>query len=153
MHKKSLTDRQMFSDAACVEYAATWSSVIVKDHYRGPGDMENALRAAATEAKVPYGFLWRLKYRRATVKVVSPASLFRLAKAYGAKPCRREMARDPLADAVAVELMKLAETFREVDTRASRKAASELLDTACEMGCETCPVGEACRAVADGRRA
>lgn len=143
----------MFSDAACVDYAAKWSSVIVKDHYRGPGDMENALRAAAQEAKVPYGFLWRLKYRLGSVKTVSPSALFSLAKAYGAKPRRREMARDPLADAVAAELIKLAEMFREVDTRASRAAADELLDTACEMGCETCPVGEACRSVGNQREA
>lgn len=151
MHKKSLTGRQMFSDAACVDYAAKWSSVIVMDHYRGPGDMENALHAAAREARVPHGFIWRLKYRRDSVKLAPLDYLISLAKAYGAEPRRREMARDPLADAVAAELIKLAEMFREVDTRDSRAAASELLDTACEMGCAACPVGEACRAVDDLR--
>lgn len=151
MHKKSLTDFQMFSDAACVGYARSWADVIIKDHYAGPGTTPHALKATAHEAKVPYGFIWRLKYRPAEIKLPPMQYLLQLAVAY-CKPEHRSKARDPMADLVAAEFLKLAETFRGFDTDNDRAASAEMLAASCEMGECTCPLGEGCGAVAcDGR--
>lgn len=151
MHKKSLTDFQMFSDAACVGYARSWAEVIIKDHYDGPGTMPRALKAAARDAKVPHGFIWRLKYRPTEIKLPPMQYLLQLAVAY-CKPEHRSKARDPMADFVAAEFLKLAETFRGFDTDNGRAASAEMLAASCKMGECTCPLGEGCGALAcEGR--
>ena len=151
MHKKSLTDFQMFSDAACVRCARSWAGVIIKDYYDGPGTMPRALKAAAHAADLPHGFIWRLKYRPGEIKLPPMQYMIKLAVAY-CKPEHRSKARDPMADAVAAEFLKLAETFRGLDTNIGRAASAELLLAACDMGECSGPVGEGAGALAcDGR--
>jgi hypothetical protein len=153
MDKKFLTDRQMLSDAACVDIASSWAEVIVKDHYRGPGDLDNAMRAASREAKVPHGFLWKLRYRRSSVKLPPFGYLINLAVAYGKKRRAGAKSRDPKADAVAAEFLKLAETFRGMDADIYRKASDDLLASASALSATTGETGEEGSALADGRGA
>ena len=153
MRKIPLTDCQMFSDAACVNAASKWTEVIVMDHYRGPGDMDNALHAAARETKLPHGFIWKLRYRRSSVKLPPFDYMLKLAVAYGQKRRQGAKARDPMADALAAEFLKLAETFRGIDADIYRSASAGLLSSAHSLGADIGGGGEAGRAVARGGEA
>ena len=150
MHKKSLTDCQMFSDAACVQYASSWADVVVEGHYHGPGYMEPALRAAARDTKIPHGFLWKLRYRRSSIKLPPFQYMARLAEAYVEMRKAGAKARDPQADAVAAEFLKLAETLREFNSRLPREEAAGLRAAAQSLVPDSGEMGEEGRSMAGG---
>lgn len=132
----------MFSDAACVKAAGHWADAIVQDRYRGPGDMASAMHGAARDTKVPHGFIWKLRYRRSSISLPPFQYLFNLAIEYSRKPRPEARKRDPIADALAAEFLKLAETFRGLDADIYREASAEMLASACSVGHSAFESGE-----------
>jgi transposase-like protein len=57
---------------------------------RGPGDTENAMRSIAREYGVDYGTLWRLRYRRSSIKDIGVTVYMSLKAAYQAE-CERQL--------------------------------------------------------------
>lgn len=89
MFKKFLTDVQM-SDVTYIEQAADWSKELTRMRARGPGDTENAMRAIEREYGVDYWTLWRLRYRRGSIKDIGVSIYMRLREAYQAE-CDRQL--------------------------------------------------------------
>ena len=57
---------------------------------KGPGDTENAMRSIAREYDVDYWTLWRLRYRRSSLRDIGVTVYMRLKAAYQAE-CNRQM--------------------------------------------------------------
>lgn len=89
MSKKILTDCQM-SDVAYIEQAASWSKDITRMKSRGPGDLENAMRAIEREYGIDYWTIWQLRYRRSRIRDIGVSIYMRLQAAYRAE-CERQM--------------------------------------------------------------
>lgn len=105
----------MISDAAVVDQMSSWADHIVDGRNRGPGDLNNAMRAAARETGVPYGFFWKLRYRRDQVKKAPATYFFRLMGAYAEFRRRQEVSAKAEATALADHFLKLAEAMRASD--------------------------------------
>lgn len=87
--KKILTGRQM-SDAAYIDQAVQWSRDLTRMRTRGPGDIENAMRAIEREYGVDYWTLWQLRYARSRVRTMGVSIYVRLRDAYEAE-CARQV--------------------------------------------------------------
>ena len=69
--------------ASVVFQAREWAKAIVHSEYRGPGDLEGAMRRCETKYGIPHGTLWGLRYRH-DMKDVSGSLLVQLYAAYEA---------------------------------------------------------------------
>ena len=76
--------------AEYLDEAAQWSKDLTRMHSRGPGDTENAVRSIAREYGVDYGTIWRLRYRRSSLRDIGVTVYMRLRAAYQAE-CRRQL--------------------------------------------------------------
>jgi hypothetical protein len=94
--KKILSDRQM-SDVAFVDEAAGWSRDLTRMRARGPGDVENAMRAIERDYGVDYWTQWQLRYRRSRIRDIGVSIYMRLREAHRAE-CERQ-ARKLMRDA------------------------------------------------------
>lgn len=81
MRKKGLAENQM-SSVAFVEQAAWWSRELTRFRARGPGDLENAMRAIERDYAIDYWTTWRLRYRLSQVKDIGVTVYHRLQVAY-----------------------------------------------------------------------
>jgi len=81
MAKSTLTDRQMGA-AEFVERAAGWSRELTRFRARGPGDLENAMRAIERDYGIPYWITWRLRYRLSQIKDLGCEPYHRIKAAY-----------------------------------------------------------------------
>ena len=88
MCKFSKTESKM-SDAY-LEDAARWSKDLTRMRTRGPGDIENAMRSIEREYGVDYWTLWRLRYRRSSLRDIGVSAYMRLKDAYQHE-CQRQM--------------------------------------------------------------
>lgn len=52
------------SATAYVDQASTMAQRLVNREARGPGDTDNAMRRCSQKFDLPYGFLWKLRYRK-----------------------------------------------------------------------------------------
>ncbi len=86
MRKKGLP----MSDAAYLDQAATWSKDLTRMKARGPGDTENAMRQIEREYGVDYWTIWKLRYRRSSVRDIGVAAYMKLQAAYQAE-CQRQL--------------------------------------------------------------
>lgn len=125
MRKMSLVEYQ----SAFVQRAAWWSRELTRFRARGPGDIDNAMRALERDYGLDYWSLWRLRYRLSHVRDVGAALYHRLEEAYLAE-CERQRikldeqiarARKTLGPAhpVVVEVQALA---RNAQSEATPKA-------------------------------
>lgn len=80
----------MSSDAAYLDQAALWSKDLTRMRARGPGDLENAMRAIERDYGLDYWFLYQLRYKRDRLKFLSVSVYERLKAAYQAE-CERQM--------------------------------------------------------------
>jgi hypothetical protein len=87
----------LMSAAEYVERAAWWSKELTRFRSRGPGDLENAMRAIEREYGLDYWLLWRLRYRRSQIKDIGISVYARLEAAYRAEVERQY---DKLGDAI-----------------------------------------------------
>jgi hypothetical protein len=86
--KKALPNWQrgnQVSDAVYIDEAQGWSKKLTMLRTRGPGDLENAMRAIESEYGIEYGVLWSLRYRRDRIKTISVSVYERLKAAYQAE--------------------------------------------------------------------
>lgn len=88
MIKKSLTESQM-SDVAYIEQAVNWSKDLTRMRTRGPGDLENAMRAIERDYGVDYWFLWQLRYTPERIKKISVSIYTRIHAAHEAERDRQ----------------------------------------------------------------
>lgn len=91
MCKKSLPDGQM-PNVSAVDQAARWSRELVQMRSRGPGDLQNAMRAIEREYGVDYWTQWALRYRAGRFKDIGTTVFQRLRAAYEAE-CARQRRR------------------------------------------------------------
>lgn len=89
MRKFSLVKKQM-SNVAYLDNAARWSKDLTRMRSRGPGDTENAMRSIERDYGVDYWTLWRLRYRRSSLKDIGVSAYMHLKAAYEAE-CERQM--------------------------------------------------------------
>jgi hypothetical protein len=87
--KSPLTENQM-SDAAFIDQAAGWSKDLTRLRARGPGDIENAMRAIERDYGIDYWTQWRLRYRKSQIRDIGVSIYMRLHAAYQAE-CERQM--------------------------------------------------------------
>jgi hypothetical protein len=87
----------LMSAAEYVERAAWWSKELTRFRSRGPGDLENAMRAIERDYGLDYWLLWRLRYRRSQIKDIGISVYARLEAAYRAEVERQY---DKLGDAI-----------------------------------------------------
>jgi hypothetical protein len=87
--KSPLTENQM-SDVAFIDQAAGWSKDLTRLRARGPGDIENAMRAIERDYGIDYWTLWRLRYRKNQIRDIGVSIYMRLQAAYQAE-CERQM--------------------------------------------------------------
>ena len=102
------------AQSAYLDEAARWSRDLTRMRSRGPGDTENAMRAVEREYGVDYGTIWRLRYRRSSLRDIGVTAYMRLKAAYEAE-CQRQLRK--LKNEIAT-------------TEAACGAASDLLDEA-----------------------
>jgi hypothetical protein len=76
--------------AAYLDTAARWSRDLTQMRSRGPGDIENAMRAIEREYGVDYWVQWRLRYRRSALRDIGVTVFMSLRNAYRAE-CERQM--------------------------------------------------------------
>ncbi|VIO73859.1 hypothetical protein [Bradyrhizobium ivorense] len=100
--------------SAYLDEAVRWSKGLTQMRSRGPGDTDIAMRAIAREYGVSYAALWRLRYRRSSLKDIGVSVYMKLKAAYEAE-CRRQLGK--LRDEIAI-------------TEAACGASSDLLDAA-----------------------
>jgi len=100
--------------SAYLDEAVKWSKDLTKMRSRGAGDTENAMRSIERDYGVDYGVMWRLRYRRASLKDIGVTAYMRLKAAYEAE-CQRQLRK--LRHEIAL-------------TEAACGAASDLLDEA-----------------------
>ena len=80
--RKNLWAKNQMSDAAYLDQAAEWSKRLTRMRARGPGDIENAMRAIERDYGIDYWLLWRLRYRRADLKNIKVSAYMRLKAGY-----------------------------------------------------------------------
>lgn len=102
------------SDAAYLDQAAVWSKDLTRMRARGPGDLENAMRAIERDYGLDYWFLYQLRYKRDRLKFLSVSVYERLKAAYQAE-CERQVRK--LQDEIAT-----TEKIAGADHRAVRAA-------------------------------
>ncbi len=73
-----------------LDMAARWSRDLTQMRTRGPGDIENAMRAIEREYGVDYWVQWRLRYRRSALKDIGICVFMALQNAYRSE-CERQM--------------------------------------------------------------
>jgi len=88
VRKLSLSGFQM-SAVAYVERAAWWSRELIRFRSRGPGDVDNAMRAVERDYGIDYWLLWRLRYRCSQIRDIGVSCYARLEAAYYAE-CDRQ---------------------------------------------------------------
>lgn len=91
MRKFSLSVGQM-SPAAFVSRAAWWSRELTRFRARGPGDLENAMRAIERDYGISFSTLWRLRYKAPQCKSICVSIYARLEAAYRCE-CERQRRR------------------------------------------------------------
>lgn len=89
MRKLSWVKKQM-SNVAYLDNAARWSKDLTRMRSRGPGDTENAMRSIEREYGVDYWTLWRLRYRKSTLRDIGVSAYMTLKAAYEAE-CERQL--------------------------------------------------------------
>lgn len=72
-----------------VQQAVVWSKELTRMRARGPGDLENAMRAVERDYGVDYWTLWQLRYRSSRLKDVGVSIYMRLQAAYQTE-CERQ---------------------------------------------------------------
>jgi hypothetical protein len=78
------------SDAAYLDQADIWTRELTRMKSRGPGDTDNAMRRLEREYELDYGFLWSLRYRRRTLKIIS-ISVYESIRAAYRNECEKQM--------------------------------------------------------------
>lgn len=76
--------------SAYLDEAALWSRELVRMRSRCPGDTENAMRSIEREYGVDYWVIWRLRYRRSSLKDIGVGVYMLLKSAYQAE-CERQI--------------------------------------------------------------
>ena len=89
MYKIRWVKKQM-PQVAYLDEAAEWSRTLTRMRARGPGDTENAMRAIERDYGVDYWILWRLRYRKSSLRDIGVNAYMRLKAAYQAE-CERQM--------------------------------------------------------------
>lgn len=77
-------------NAIYLDDAVRWSKDLTRMRARGPGDIENAMRLIEREYGVDYWILWRLRYRRSSLRDIGITAYMRLKAAYQAE-CERQI--------------------------------------------------------------
>lgn len=77
------------SGVAFVERAARWSRDMARMRARGPGDLENAMRAIERDYGIDYWLQWRLRYRATSLRDIAASVYARLEQAYRVE-CERQ---------------------------------------------------------------
>lgn len=85
MYKNSLP-----SSSAYLDEAERWSRELVRMRSRGPGDTGNAMRSLERDYGVDYWVIWRLRYRRSSLKDIGVSVYMGLKAAHHAE-CERQM--------------------------------------------------------------
>lgn len=86
----SLMDRKM-SDVAYIDAAEQWSKDLTRMKARGRnGDIDGAMRQIEREYGVDYWTIWKLCYRRSTIKDIGVSIYMRLQAAYQAE-CAKQL--------------------------------------------------------------
>jgi hypothetical protein len=78
--------------SAYLDEAVRWSKDLTRMRSRGPGDTENAMRSLARDYGVDYWTIWRLRYRRSSIKDIGVIVYMRLKAAYQAE-CERQLGK------------------------------------------------------------
>lgn len=78
------------SEAAYIDNAEQWSKDLTRMKVRGAGDTENAMRQIEREYGIDYGTLWKLRYRRSSIRDIGVSVYMRLQAAYQAE-CQRQL--------------------------------------------------------------
>ena len=78
------------SDAVYLDQADIWSRELTRMKSRGTGDTDNAMRRLEREYGLDYGFLWSLRYRRRTLKIIS-ISVYESIRAAYRNECEKQM--------------------------------------------------------------
>ena len=79
----------VMSAGAYIEQAVWWSKELTRFRSRGPGDIDNAMRAIERDYGLDYNVLWRLRYRSRQFKDIGVSLYARLEAAYRAE-CERQ---------------------------------------------------------------
>lgn len=82
--------KKQMSDVAYLNEAARWSKDLTRMRSRGPGDLGNAMRSVAHDYGMDYWTLWRLRYRKSSLRDIGVTAYMRLKEAYQAE-CERQM--------------------------------------------------------------
>src|SRR5258708_30978025 len=80
------------SSVEYVERASVWSKELTRFRARGPGDLENAMRAIERDYGIDFWLLWRLRYRANQIRDIGAAAYHRLEAAYRSE-CERQHAK------------------------------------------------------------
>jgi hypothetical protein len=75
---------------AYLDEAAEWSRSLTRMRARGPGDTDNAMRSIERDYGVDYWILWRLRYRKSSLRDIGVSAYMLLKAAYQAE-CERQM--------------------------------------------------------------
>lgn len=89
MHK-SFWKKCKMPPVAYLDEAAEWSRTLTRMRARGPGDTENAMRSIERDYGVDYWVLWRLRYRKSSLRDIGVSAYMLLKAAYQAE-CERQM--------------------------------------------------------------
>lgn len=82
--------KKQMSEVAYLNEAARWSKDLTRMRSRGPGDTENAMRSIAHDYGLDYWTLWRLRYRKSSLRDIGVSAYMRLKAAYQSE-CERQM--------------------------------------------------------------
>ena len=89
MRKNDLSGKEM-QQVAYLDEAAEWSRSLTRMRARGPGDTENAMRSIERDYGVDYWVLWRLRYRKSSLRDIGVSAYMLLRAAYQVE-CERQM--------------------------------------------------------------
>ena len=78
------------SDSVYLDQAAAMTRDLTRMMSRCPGDTKNAMRDISSIYKIDYGFLWRLRYRRGDLKIIS-ISVYESIRAAYRNECEKQM--------------------------------------------------------------
>ena len=88
MVKTPLTGNQV-SDVAYIDECVGLSRELTRMKARGPGDLENAMRAIERDYGIDYWTTWQLRYRRSRIRSLAWDVVERIKAAYAAE-CERQ---------------------------------------------------------------